>query len=394
MTSAPATQSPPEGSQPTGANLAVPPPESTRSRADRVVSGLLATMVTIYGILTAVVIFSASHAESLYYDNIFISQGQLSDASELALEAHIGVSHDLSLLEQMEIHELTGSDPEIAELLYGYLSAEAQASMARSGGIDETYGEERYFAHNVERDNAMRSFDMAAAWSQRASTYETLATVLAVGLAFAAWASLMGQRGSIRLVFTIVSALVLVVSLGFLGIHLVTREPLDEYITYIDYEDYPPSEGLDSSLTEGLYVHPSGAFEFAVPSGWELAEEDEVSALISDGESFAGAELADVGTAYTEDEMQAHATDYMGALLGDYQVDTLDAQPGAAQASVTFIFEDTPSRANFLFAQEDTVVLVLFFATASDTYDDMLPIWDEILDNFQSDPEAALAAGS
>jgi hypothetical protein len=263
-------------------------------------------MVTIYGILTAVVIFSASHAESLYYDNIFISQGQLSDASELALEAHIGVSHDLSVLEQMEIHELTGSDPEIAELLYGYLSAEAQASMARSGGIDETYGEERYFAHNVERDNAMRSFDMAAAWSQR----------------------------------------------------------------------------------------PSGAFEFAVPSGWELAEEDEVSALISDGESFAGAELADVGTAYTEDEMQTHATDYMGALLGDYQVDTLDAQPGAAQASVTFIFEDTPSRANFLFEQEDTVVFVLFFATASDTYDDMLPIWDEILDSFQSDPEATLAAGS
>jgi hypothetical protein len=61
---------------------------------------------------------------------------------------------------------------------------------------------------------------------------------------------------------------------------------------------------------------------------------------------------------------------------------------------VTYAFEDVPSRADFLFAQEDTVVFVHFFAAASDTYDDLMPIWDEIRDSFQSNPEGTLAAGS
>jgi hypothetical protein len=363
------------------------------SRAKRALTGFLATIVTIYGILTAVVIFSASRAESLYYDNVFLSQSMLSDASELALAAHIEASHDLSVLQQMEVHELTGADPMINEQLYGYLSAEAQASVERSGGIDDAYVEEKYFAHSVERDNAMRSFDLAVAWSERSSTYETLATILAVGLAFAAWASLMEQGGFIRLVFAVVSTLVLMASLGYLGIHLVTREPLEDYVDYVDYEDHAPAGELDASLADGSYVHPSGAFAFAVPSGWDLMQEDEVSSFITDGESLAGAEFAEVAAAFTEDEMQAHAADYIGALLGDYQVVTLDARPGAVQAIVTYTYEDAPSRASFLFVQENTVVFALFFATASDVHDERQPTWDEIRDSFQSNPEAALAAG-
>jgi hypothetical protein len=187
-------------------------------------------MVTIYSIVTAIVIFSASRAEGLYYDNVFISQAQLNDASELSIEAHIGVLHDRNVWEQIQAHELSGSGPEIIEFLYSQLSAEAQASMERSGGADQAYLDEVYLAHNVEREKAMRSFDLAAAWSRRASTYQTLATVLAVGLAFAAWASLMDQASRMRGIFAVASALVLLASLGFLGFHLVTREPIEEYL--------------------------------------------------------------------------------------------------------------------------------------------------------------------
>ena len=114
--------------------------------------------------------------------------------------------------------------------LRSQLSAEAQASLERSGGADAAYLEEMYLAHTVAREKAMRSLDLAAAWSRRAGTYQMLATVLAVGLAFAAWASLMEQASRMRWVFAIVAALVLLASLGFLGIHLVTREPIEEYL--------------------------------------------------------------------------------------------------------------------------------------------------------------------
>jgi len=264
MTGTTATQSAAEDARPTGTGSTESPLQDAQSRTEGFLNGFLAAMVTIYGILTALIIFAASRAESLYYDNVFISQAQLSDASELSIEAQIRVLHDLSVLEQMQAHELSGSDPKIIEFLHGHLSAEAQASLERSGGVDETYAEEVYFAHNVVREKAMRSFDLAAAWSERANTYERLATLLAVGLAFAAWASLIKRIGSIRWMFTIVAASVLIGSLGFLGVLLATREPLEKYLTFLDNEGHTSVEEPGYTLAGGLYAHPSGAFEFAV----------------------------------------------------------------------------------------------------------------------------------
>ena len=230
MTEALSTQLPSEDPQPIEPSLHGLSSQRIQSRNVRFFDAFLAALVTIYGILTAIIIFSASRAEELYYDNVFISQSQLSDASEIAIEAHIRLLHDRTVWEQMQIRELSGSDPEIMEFLFSQLSAEAQASLERSQGADETYLEELYSAHNVEREKAMKSFDLAAAWSRRAGVYQMLATVLAVGLAFAAWASLMEKTSRMRLVFAFAAALVLLASLGYLGFHYITREPLEEYL--------------------------------------------------------------------------------------------------------------------------------------------------------------------
>lgn len=359
--------------------------QDTPSFADRFLKGLLASMVAVYGILTALTIFASSRAEGLYYDNVFIAQAQLNDASELAIEAHIEVSRDLNVLEQMQIQELAGAGLEMTEFLYGHLSADAQASLERSGGIDETYIEGMYLSHNVERERSMRSFDLAVAWSERSSTHETLATMLAVGLAFAAWASLIENAGVIRWVFTAIATLILMGSLGFLGLHLVTREPIEEYAAFIDEGE------LELILAGGSYVHPSGAFEFAIPTSWELVEEDAALALVSDGESFVGGEFSDVGSVYGQDEMEAHAIQFVDALLGDYQpqMDTLDVDSDVAYAGVNFVIDGIDSYADFFFEQRETVIFVFFFATPSDIYEEMLLVRDGVRDTFQVDPDAA-----
>jgi len=213
-----------------GSGSAVAEPEGKRGRWDvKHLDGILAALVTVYGILTAVVIFMASGADGLYYDNVFIAQAQLNDASELAIEAQIGILHDLSVLEQIQVHILEGSDEEIIDYLYGQLSAEAVESLERSAELDDVYAERVFAVHNAERENAMISFDLAGAWSERAGVYQGLATVLAVGLAFAAWASLMEKGGCLRVAFAVVALLVLIACLGFLGVHLIIREPLEEY---------------------------------------------------------------------------------------------------------------------------------------------------------------------
>ena len=100
------------------------------------------------------------------------------------------------------------------------------------------YWEEIFFHHNVERDLAMRSIGLAAAWSERSSKYQTLVTLLAVGIAFAAWASLMERAGGMRWMFTAVAGLILIACLVFLSVYLVGREPLEEYVTFAGYENY------------------------------------------------------------------------------------------------------------------------------------------------------------
>jgi hypothetical protein len=210
----------------------------------------LAAIVALYGILIALVIFAGSRAEGFYYDNVFIAQALLSDASELAIESHIGVLHDFDVLEQIQTHEILGSDPEIVEFLYGHLSDPARASLARSGGIDEIYGEEVYAVHLQERELAMASFDLAVAWSERAGTYSTLATILAVGLAFAAWASLMTQASAIRWIFALIATFVLVGSLGFLTVYVVSQEPIEGSISLNGHEGLVYTEGVECRSAE------------------------------------------------------------------------------------------------------------------------------------------------
>jgi hypothetical protein len=373
-----------EGSHPSEITPFEPSRRSLQSRIEKSLGGILAAIVTVYGVLMALVIFAASQAQDLYYDNVFIAQAQLSDASELALEAHINVLHDLSVLEQIQTLERSDSDPELIKFLHGHLSAEAQASLERSGDVDDAYADEVYAAHNVEREMAMMSFDLAAAWSERSGIYETITTVLAVGLAFAAWASLLEKAYNVRWMFAIISALILAGSLGFLAVNLVTREPLEQYVSY--------TADAGQVASQGKYIHPSGAFEFVIPAGWDLVEQDEMSVLISDGQSAAGVEFAAAEREYTEDEVRAYATEYVDANLEGCQIDVLDVQHELMYARASFDSDGTAHTADFFFDQEDTIIFIFFFATPSDTYDETLPTRDEILDTFQGYPDAVRAA--
>jgi tetratricopeptide (TPR) repeat protein len=150
-----------------------------------------------------------------------------------------------------------------------------------------------------------------------------------------------------------------------------------------------------SALAEAVYVHPTGAFEFVIPAGWELFGEDDISALISDGESLAAVEFHDVQAVYTEDDMRAYVDDFVARVMGsaDYQTSVWDVQRRSAHTRVTFTASDGGrNSAEFLFAQWETVIYAFLYITPADAYEEMLPTRDAILDTYQVDPEAAIGA--
>jgi hypothetical protein len=220
ITPTPAEKAPAAEAHPTE-----PSPRDPRDWS-KYLNGFLAALVSVYSILTAVVVYSASQAQDAYYRQVFHAQAALNDASELAIEGHINVLHDLNVVEKIYIQELTDPNPEITEFLLGHLSAPAQDSLARSGEFDDLYAEEVYAAHNENRELAMELFEQAIHYAERGGTFETIATILAVGLAFAAWASLMEQTVRTRWWFAAIAGVILLGSVIFLGITLVTSEPL------------------------------------------------------------------------------------------------------------------------------------------------------------------------
>jgi hypothetical protein len=143
------------------------------------------------------------------------------------------------------------------------------------------------------------------------------------------------------------------------------------------------------------YVHPSGAFTFAVPETFEGIDGDETSVIFGDDNSTLGAAFLNTDTIYTEDQV----IEFIGGFLGgffedidpDYEVTYEDnslAESGFVYESVDFAGGD--SRADFFFDQRDTILFVFYFV--SNNFEEMDPTWNAILGTYDIDGEAALEA--
>ena len=145
------------------------------------------------------------------------------------------------------------------------------------------------------------------------------------------------------------------------------------------------------------YEHPTGAFAFAVPEGWEVLDETEtlVSGAFGEEDVIIVSEFADAGFVHTRDSFQEFI-DLISANIienfGDsYEVVLQEGDPNdKIYLSTTFTSNTGDGDIDFLFLQRKTVVYVLYFVTTS--YDQMLPTWEQILESYTVDPDAALAS--
>ena len=143
------------------------------------------------------------------------------------------------------------------------------------------------------------------------------------------------------------------------------------------------------------YVHPSGAFTFAVPEGWELSSESETEATFGDADSAVGTVFVDAGVVFSEEEMQSFMDSFLESFMASfsdsYEILVQETQPDDS-IYVGTIYESStgPGDADFFFEQRETVVFVLYFVTTR--YEELGATWDEIIASYAVDAEAALAA--
>ena len=99
-----------------------------------------------------------------------------------------------------------------AEYYQGNFSPELQASFDRDAIFDDQYYDEMYASADDLFNQAFEEFDKANAASEREAVFQLAMLIAAVGLAFAAYASLLEDNNKMRPLFALMSFLMLIFS--------------------------------------------------------------------------------------------------------------------------------------------------------------------------------------
>ncbi|MBI1882164.1 MAG: PT domain-containing protein [Chloroflexi bacterium] len=181
-----------------------------------------------------------------------------------------------------------------------------------------------------------------------------------------------------------------------------SAEPTEENAAG-DVLQLPTAEATEESqyeplpFKEELYVHPSKAFTFALPESFEGIAGDKTSVSFGDDRSVVAVEFLNAETVYSDKEMEDFIDKAVKIIMDNFSADDYEVLEQKVQPDDSIYVpvayksdKNGDGNADFFFEQRDTIIFVLYFVTV--TYDEMLPTWSKIIENYKVDAKAALAA--
>ena len=111
-------------------------------------------------------------------------------------------------------HVNLDKDNDAADYYQFNFSEELKASLDRNDPFDSAYTDAMYADANTMFNDAFVKFDLANAEGEREAGYQLAMLITAVGLAFAAYASLLEEANRLRRIFALMSLIMLVFSIG------------------------------------------------------------------------------------------------------------------------------------------------------------------------------------
>ncbi len=164
---------------------------------------ILGLLVSVLSVLTAAANYMAYQEGNSSLDNNLDGDRALAESNTLYLEATQYIIVDYNMYDGYQIQ--SGLDDVAAEYYHSQFSAPLLSSVERDGIWDDQYYDEMYTDALAKRDEAFAFFDKAKRQSERG--YQLSMLIAAVGLAFAAYASLMDETKRLRSVFALISIL-------------------------------------------------------------------------------------------------------------------------------------------------------------------------------------------
>jgi hypothetical protein len=170
--------------------------------------GFLVTALSVFTAFTNYATYNVSGIASGYE-----SEGTrlLADSNTEYVRATQFIIVDYDMYDGFYIQQ--GVDDFAAEYYQANFSKELQGSVDRDNAFDEQYYEEMYTYSNDLFDQAFEKFDQANVEYEREASYQLAMLIAAVGLAFAAYASLLAEQNRMRPLFALMSLFMFVLSI-------------------------------------------------------------------------------------------------------------------------------------------------------------------------------------
>ena len=178
---------------------------------------LLGTLIAVLSVFTAVASYQGSIADSKQNENEVKGMQSLNDGNAEYLSANQFIVYDYNMYDGWYTAD-TADKEEYYQTSY---SPELQESIAANADnpFSEAYYDAMYASANDYWTESDAAFGAAGQWDNRGDGLQLVMLIMALGLAFAAWASLLSSESNMRLLFSALSVTMLVFGLiSYLGV--------------------------------------------------------------------------------------------------------------------------------------------------------------------------------
>jgi hypothetical protein len=176
---------------------------------------LLGLLITLLSVFTAISSYQGALAGGQQNDAEIKGMQELNDGNAVYLTENQNISQDYNYYDNWYLNET--ERPDVAEYYQFNFSPQLQDAIARDPEAvwDEQYYAEMSAASTEFFDSSEADFKLAADWNERGDWLQLVLTIMAIGLAFAGWASINKEESNLRAFFSLLAIIALVIGLMY-----------------------------------------------------------------------------------------------------------------------------------------------------------------------------------
>jgi hypothetical protein len=173
----------------------------------------LGTLIALLSVFTALASYQGAMSDSEQNKYEILGMQQLNDGNAEYLRANQDITQDYNYFDNWYLN--VDERPDIGEYYQTSFSEALAAAIERDPDLvwDEQYYDEMYTDAIGLWDESETNFGLASNFDEKGDQLQLVMMIMALGLAFAAWASLLGAESNMRLLFALFGLIMFVVGI-------------------------------------------------------------------------------------------------------------------------------------------------------------------------------------